>query len=150
LVFTSRVGVGVRYQHWEQFVVTLSKANPKEDAVELQSLVNPTWFIGRLDSWSEFRMATTRKRASFALQVSIPTLRTDVDASGIAFSQNLPGPAFALASHTSLALLLVSVSPVRCFAIFSRSVCWGWHDVLYAPHPIVTAPQPRYVIGIVS
>ena len=95
-------------------------------------------------------MATTRKQTSFALQVFIPTLRTDVDASGIAFSRNLPGPAFALASHSSLALLLVSVSPVRSFAIFSRSVCWGWHDVLYAPHPIVTAPQPRCAIVIVS
>jgi hypothetical protein len=66
------------------------------------------------------------------------------------FSRNLPGPAFALASHSSLALLLISVPPAGCFATFSKSVCWGWHDVLDAQHPIITAPQPRCVIGIVS
>jgi hypothetical protein len=69
------------------------------------------------------------------LQVSITTLRTDVDASGIAFPRNLPGPAFALASHSSLALLLVSASPAGCFAMFSTSVCCRWHDVLDAQHP---------------
>jgi hypothetical protein len=70
-------------------------------------------------------MVTTRKRASFALQVFIPTLRTDLDASGIAFSRKLPGPAFALASHSSPALLLVSTSLAGCFAMFSTSVCCG-------------------------